>query len=344
MRIAAAITTFNRLESLRHCLDTVRAQTRPVEEIIVVDDASTDGTGEWLAEQPGLVVIRAPENRGCSSSFHTAMRAAYDRGHDWVFAMDDDVYATPEALERLLEAAQSLQAQGVRIGALHAFQLHWDTGGRTRVSYSFPRTARQAWRYLHNSRELKAEMGRGSPLEIDCYSFCGVLISREALGSAGFPDPEFFYWCDDTDLACRQRALGFRHYLVPRAIVDHKGGEFQRQFSQPPQIGWRHYYIHRNSWRLIRMHGHLLGQRMKLVCQARIITNVLRHAAGAAKNGNFRGSRLVLQALFDGVLGRMGKRVAPEPARSPGHVPVSFAAEQLEQAQPVQATTPLPRK
>lgn len=311
MRVAAAITTFNRLESLKHCLDEVRAQSRPVDEIIVVDDASVDGTGEWLAEQSGLVVIRVPENRGCSNSFYTAMHTAYERGHDWVFVMDDDVYAKPNAVERLLETAQILRGQGVRIGGLQTFDAKWDTGGATSVPFSFPSTMRQAWKYLYNSREMHAEMGRGEPLEIDVYTFCGALISREALASAGFPDRDFFYWCDDSDLACRQRAAGCRHYLVPKAVVLHKGGGLTQQYGRPRKIDWRYYYMHRNRWRFISQHGHLLGQPMKLACQVSIMKRVLMNVAGAAKHGNLRGSRLVLQGLVDGMRGRMGKRVAP---------------------------------
>lgn len=335
MRIAAGITTFNRLESLKRCLDKVRAQTRPVDEIIVVDDASHDGTGEWLAEQSDLVVVRAPENRGCSSSFHTVMRTAYERGHDWLFVMDDDAYARPETLERLLEAAQDLQAQGVRVGGLQSFDSNWDTGGPTRVPFSFPSTARQAWRYGHNSREMSVAMGRDAPREIDLYSFWGLLIPRQALGSAGFPDPEFFYWCDVNDLACRQRALGFRHYLVPQAVVEHKGGDFKRQYGQPPKVDWRHYYKHRNRWRFLRMHGHMIGQPMKLVCEVRAIENTLRRAAGAARHGNFYGSRLILKGFLDGVLGRMGKRVTPQPTDEQAQMSSRRPEQQLEHPQRV---------
>lgn len=357
MRIAAAIPTVNRLESLKRCLDTVRAQSRPVDEIIVVNNGSRDGTGKWLDEQPRLVVIHDLENRGASSGFHIAMRTAYERGHDWVFVMDDDVYARPEALERLLEAAHTLQAQGVRIGGLQTLDSKWDTDGPARVPYFFPSTARQAWRYLHSSREIRVEKGRGAPMEIDLYACFGALISREALGSAGFPDPEFVYWCDDFDLACRQRALGFRHYLVPRAVVEHKSSE--QQYRLPPKIDWRYYYMYRNRWRFMRVHGHLFGQPMKIAYQARIVERMLMHTVAAAKHGNFRGSRLVLQAFFDGVLGRMGKRVAlsdvgtdagsigrqaGERMRPPAHEPGQTPEKQPEHAHAVEARAPLPRE
>jgi rhamnopyranosyl-N-acetylglucosaminyl-diphospho-decaprenol beta-1,3/1,4-galactofuranosyltransferase len=310
MRVAAAITTFNRLESLKRCLAHLRAQTRPPDEIIVVDDASQDGTGEWLAEQTGLVVVRMPENRGCSNSFHVAMRTAYERGHDWVFAMDDDVYATPEALERLLEAGALLQAQGARIGALKTFESNWDTGGPIPVPFSFPSTVRQAWRYRFNSRESQIEMGRGAPVEIAWSSFCGTLFSREAFASAGFPDAEYFYWLEDADFGFRQYKLGLRYYMVPQAIVEHKGDEFAQKYAPPRKAGWRDYYRHRNRWRLVWVHGHVLG-RYKLICQMRMASETLERAARSAARGNFRGCRLILLGFIDGIRGRMGRRVAP---------------------------------
>ena len=64
MTVAAAITTFNRLEMLKRCIEAVRAQSVPPDEIIVVDDASSDGTATWLREQDDLVAIIQPGN-GC---------------------------------------------------------------------------------------------------------------------------------------------------------------------------------------------------------------------------------------------------------------------------------------
>ena len=96
MTVAAAVTTFNRLGSLKRCIDAIRAQEHPVDEIVVVNDQSTDGTREWLDSQADLIAVHQPGNFGCACSFHTVLRTVYERGHDFAWAMDDDVFPQPE--------------------------------------------------------------------------------------------------------------------------------------------------------------------------------------------------------------------------------------------------------
>ncbi len=67
MTVAAAVTTFNRLGSLKRCIDAIRAQEHPVDEIVVVNDQSTDGTREWLDSQADLIAVHQPGNFGCAS-------------------------------------------------------------------------------------------------------------------------------------------------------------------------------------------------------------------------------------------------------------------------------------
>lgn len=102
-RVAAVIVTYNRLEKLKTVLRTVRAQTTPPDWIVVIDNASNDGTKEFLAAQddPALDVTRLEENTGGAGGFATGTKRAYDLGADLFWLMDDDCYPEPEALERL---------------------------------------------------------------------------------------------------------------------------------------------------------------------------------------------------------------------------------------------------
>jgi glycosyltransferase involved in cell wall biosynthesis len=124
MRSAAIVVTHNRLALLKENLNALRGQTRMPDEIIVVNNGSTDGTAEWLKSQPGLTVV-PQENLGSSGGQFTGIKTAYARGHDWFWCMDDDVVPKPDALEQLLNCAR---ASDERTGFLCSV-VRWTDGG-----------------------------------------------------------------------------------------------------------------------------------------------------------------------------------------------------------------------
>ncbi|HYD31091.1 MAG TPA: glycosyltransferase, partial [Azospirillaceae bacterium] len=100
MRVAAVIVTYNRLPLLQTCVAAVRQQTRPADRIIVVDNASTDGTSEWLSSQRDLTVVTQP-NSGSAGAYHSGIAAALASDDDWIWCMDDDGVPEVKALEEL---------------------------------------------------------------------------------------------------------------------------------------------------------------------------------------------------------------------------------------------------
>ncbi len=88
-RIVAVVVTFNRLSLLQGLLARLR-RTPELAEIVVVDNASTDGTGEWLAGQEGVHSVTLSENRGGAGGFHEGMRVGLESGADLLWLMDDD--------------------------------------------------------------------------------------------------------------------------------------------------------------------------------------------------------------------------------------------------------------
>src|SRR4051794_17999067 len=103
MTVAAVVVTYNREAILRDCLRAVFAQSRPVGELIVVDNGSTDGTRNMVRSAfPSVRLLSLERNVGGSGGFHAGMEAAQDR--EWVWVLDDDTIARPDTLERLLAA------------------------------------------------------------------------------------------------------------------------------------------------------------------------------------------------------------------------------------------------
>ncbi len=105
MRVVAVVVTFNRLPLLQRLVARLR-EVPEVDEVLVVDNASADGTGEWLAA-PGVTHRTLAENRGGAGGFHDGLGWAMERGADLAWLMDDDGLPDPDCLATLLARAES---------------------------------------------------------------------------------------------------------------------------------------------------------------------------------------------------------------------------------------------
>ncbi len=242
--VTAVVVTYNRKELLREALAALAAQTRPVDRVLVVDNASTDGTPELVrGEHPGVDYVRLDENLGGAGGFHEGSRRAYDDGFDWLWLMDDDTIPTETALAELLAAPAALDglpqpyvlASRVILpdGTLHPFN-------RPPLDQRDP------------TRTMEA-VGRGY-MPIRYASFVSAMIRRDAVTELGLPHGEFFIWVDDVEFTSRilREHAG---YAVPSSVVVHKS-----HTRGATQAGERYYYSIRNTLWLLRS-GSLRGDR-----------------------------------------------------------------------------------
>src|SRR5881227_1028098 len=110
-RVCAVVVTHNRVELLRRCLSALAGQTVPVERVLVIDNASTDGTADVVRDEfPSVKLVRLEHNVGGAGGFHEGMRRAHEAGFDWIWLMDDDTLASDDALEQLLRASSAEDA------------------------------------------------------------------------------------------------------------------------------------------------------------------------------------------------------------------------------------------
>lgn len=197
-RVAAVIVTYNRLEKLKTVLRTVRAQTTPPDWIVVIDNASNDGTKEFLAAQddPTLDVTRLEENTGGAGGFATGTKRAYDLGADLFWLMDDDCYPEPEALERLVAGhadAMSAMPGGVPFACS---LVYFDDTELAEMNIAAP-----DWKWAR----LWVQ-GQRAFLVQTC-SFVSALYTRETVERIGLPLREYFIWFDDAAYA-RMASVG----------------------------------------------------------------------------------------------------------------------------------------
>jgi len=113
-RVVVVVVTHNRSAMLRECLEALAAQTHPVAEVVLVDNASTDGTLErlvasGLGARLDLRVLRVSRNGGGAEGFHYGVRFALQSASDWLWLMDDDCEPEPATLAVLLASPRAAQ-------------------------------------------------------------------------------------------------------------------------------------------------------------------------------------------------------------------------------------------
>lgn len=204
--IAAVVVTFNRLALLQECIAALRAQTRPPDEIIVVDNSSTDGTGPWLDAQPDLTVVRQP-NLGSSGGQQTGIRTAFEKGHDWFWCMDDDTIPDADALECMVRTPYFNRDD---TGFLCSYLLWTD------------RTPHP----MHAVHCAPAVHWCGTVLSDHCirvtmHTFVSLLVARRAVAAVGLPVKEFFLIVDDYEFTDRI-SQQFAGWCVLDSLVAHK--------------------------------------------------------------------------------------------------------------------------
>ena len=213
LRIAAVVVTFNRLELLQRLVRRL-AGTPGLDEILVVDNASCDGTPEWLRGQVETSAVpvhtrRLAENSGGAGGFHDGLAWAVERGADLVWLMDDDGLPDGDCLEKLVAHAGRLDFWGPVVVDEH-------DDSRLVFPIRLPGGAKVV-------RETAgAEPAARDGLIADVViPFNGVLVTRELVEQIGLPRAEFFLWGDDVEYLWRARAAGARTGTVVDARVRH---------------------------------------------------------------------------------------------------------------------------
>ena len=213
MTIAAAIVTHNRLELLKLSVRSLRAQNRRPDEIIIIDNGSTDGTSEWLAGQEDLFVFKQP-NSGAAGGFSSAMKIGYERKHDWIFCLDDDVVPLEDALEKL--------ADNVHLSSSTGF-LCCRVVNPERVTYMTPLPIEPFPKWYDS-------IGASMCVRVGDATFAGFMINREAVKKCGLPIREFFIWEDDREYSERV-ARKMPCYCVLDSVVVHYQGKIGGNFA-----------------------------------------------------------------------------------------------------------------
>jgi GT2 family glycosyltransferase len=302
--VASVTVTYNSARVLPRLMDALRRQTRPLDEIIVVDSVSSDGTRELLAElYPEVKVISIPENIGAAGAVGTGMEyAALERKHDWVLTFDDDSVPQDDALEALLKGIRTKAADDERIGMAASLPVQLKTG-----------TCYEPLFWRDGFVRPPADLLREPVFFPDLVISSGCMVRREVVERVGVPRADFFMDFMDFEYCLRVRARGYRIAVVTASKLAHEIGNAReirllgwvRQTAE--HAPWREYYGSRN---LVYIAWHLYPSRKTKLFALRF---VMRHAVGVMlfSREKFACLTRMAQGFSDGWRGRLGARFLP---------------------------------
>lgn len=263
IKVSIVVVTYNRKNLLIKTLQSILKQTvydEAIQSVIIVDNASTDGTDIWLnkiaSEDPKIKIYKMSKNLGGSAGFGFGMRKAVESAAEVVGVLDDDVELYSDAVENILKMYSAESICGC---------LRLDKNGKIaeRASREYnlkspfilnPRQGalNELYKYAEELEECES---------VAFLSFEGMFIPVDIILKIGYPRDEFFVFGDDCDYCIRARKAGFKIYIIREAKLVR-----QIDYNEKDKFKtWKAKYIIRNFVLLHFLHGENWSVRLKAI-------------------------------------------------------------------------------
>lgn len=198
---SAIVVTYNRLDWLKKNIAALKNQTRKVDTICIVDNASTDGTHEFLIElektDSQIRFIRLEENTGGAGGFFHGMKYAQEHGAKWFWIMDDDCIPQIDCFETLVQAYPPVNKAII-----------------CPLAVSLEDKQTQIW----YEKPFKINSGIH---RVKTAPFTGLLTNHFVISEIGLPDKDFFIYADDVEYSLRASQKNIPIYVSTSAILFH---------------------------------------------------------------------------------------------------------------------------
>ena len=273
-KIAAVVVTYNNREMLNDLLMDFSKQTRPLDEIIVIDNSLIDATKDMIAEKyPNITYIKLAENQGSAGGFHEGLKTALVN-NDLIWTLDDDIRLKNDSLERLLNDLSSLN--------------HLNNIAAIRSGGSYDQ--------------------KGVPKEMDLYTWRGTLFNTDAIKKVGLPEKKYFIYGEDLEHSIRLRKAGFVLYWGPSSSIrEVREGKTNKKVlgikSRVYFDSFRFYYAFRNEIYIYTRYWYPI----KLIKTLLYGLKVLLYIILFDKTKLFKMICVITYGITDGILGKLGK-------------------------------------
>lgn len=315
--VCAVVVTYNRKQLLIECLEALMKQTRPLDAIYLIDNASTDSTSELLKEKGYIKEILNPkcgpaedekifngvkmhyvrmhENTGGAGGFYEGVKRAYEGDYDWLWIMDDDVEAEGNCLESLLAYNKKSQVLiPLRLGVSGEIRelaaINYDLRNLFVVGVKCRLSIKEKFKSVEEMPDL---------LEVQDMAFEGPLICRKVVEKIGFPKRELFIFGDDTEYSFRIRyskaakLILIRKAVIRRKVINAKTSEYD----------WKSYYYFRNLIWLYKIYGENFAVR-----HIRPVYFTIRTIVSGLLHGQIRFMPIYIWGFIDGINGNFVNR------------------------------------
>jgi GT2 family glycosyltransferase len=289
-KVSLIMLTWNNYQDTKKCLESLRKITYPNCKIIVVDNGSTDKSGERLKKEfPQYRFIRNDSNLGFAEGNNVGIRHALKRGADYVLLLNNDTIVDPGFLEPLVEIAETDDQIGVA-GPMNYF-------------YDAPKVIQSIgaginlWKGSHSIIGIR-EVDKGQynePMEVDYVSGAALLVKRRMIEDIGLLDPDYFLYSEEVDWCYRAAKAGYKIMAVPESKIWHKVSSSTGGTKSPLSA----YYMTRNRILFMRKHARIYHWPTFLSFFAMDILNGL---LSCAKHRDIKRAK----AMIKGILWHLG--------------------------------------
>jgi rhamnosyltransferase len=304
LSIASVTVAYNSEQVLPRQLEALLRQSSRLEEVVVVDNASTDGTEKTLHEQyPQVTLLKLASNLGVGGGYAAGLAYAAKK-HDWIWLLDADSVPRDDALEALLRELARLEDAREPVGMLASL-----------ASHSGTRTTYPGWLWRHGLVVPPPELWQQPVCFVDAVISSGSLVRRQVVEEAGLPRADFFIDFVDYEYCLRVRGRGYRIGVVRSSSLEHSLGSPRRiRFlghftSWTDHVPWREYYMGRNqTYTVWHDYPHWRSKHY-------VIRELFRHAVGIILFGKHKWAclRMMVLGFLDGRTGKLGIRFLPGP-------------------------------
>lgn len=301
MKIAAIVVTCNRKNLLHILLKSLMNMTRKPDAIIVVDNGSNDGTGEFVRTHfPAVTLISLKHNYGLFAGLEIGVKTAFCGGYDAVWLLDDDALPGEDALEELLRVVDS--DERLRNAIVYSANVAADgqlfTEPVTVMTKEGPRS------YSAFVPELAGKVFE----KIGAGPNIGVYIPRCVIELVGTPRADMVF-CGEIEYIQRAKRLGIRVYQCFSSIIYHKQHRFVpiKVFNKTWYVSvvpaWHAYYEVRNSIYTLRLY--------KLAPLWKVMAYMLVSCVIRLLNSENKPSMAIsiMRGIYDGLFGKLGMRM-----------------------------------